>query len=92
MLAQLSKEKHTQRENVESCEKEEEARLSGSKFPSRMATEEELAKRKFATSWKKPRRKPSPEDRKMILGLVMEILIRKSLKNHCYQVEDKRTC
>ena len=39
-------------------EKNEEALKSGRKYPSRMATPEELAKRKIKSSWAKPRNKP----------------------------------
>ena len=41
------------------------------------------------SSWGKPRRKPRDEERKIIIGLVLNILVTKSLKNHCYETDDK---
>ena len=59
------------------------------KYPGRIASKEELEKRKIITSWAQARRKPRDEERLKMIAVAVQIVVEKCLKNHCYKAGDQ---
>jgi hypothetical protein len=60
--------------------------MPGSLDSDKIAFNENLEKRKIATSWKNPKRKANKAENRKMVALALQIMVTKLMKNHCYKV------